>query len=87
MIRLIAIAALALGLSASAQVSIVNDVVVVQDPGGQINALVGFDNMSIFPSKQEQFCRAAFNAARQGGLGDNFDGIFSPVTDSSCVSA
>ncbi|MBM4779184.1 MAG: hypothetical protein GQE15_15870 [Archangiaceae bacterium] len=75
--RLVVIAALGLSFSALAQVSIVNDIVVVQDPGGQINALVGFDNMSIFPSKQEQFCRAAFNAARAGGLADNFDGIFS----------
>jgi hypothetical protein len=71
---------MALSATALGQVSIVNDLVVVQDPGGGINGLVGMNNMSIFPSKQEQFCRAAFNAARQGGLADNFDGIFSFTT-------
>lgn len=78
--RIVVIAALALSFSAKAQVSIVNDIVVVQDPGGRLNSLVGLDNMSIFPSKQEQFCREAFNTARLGGLADNFDGIFSFTT-------
>lgn len=70
-------AALLLASVSGAQVSIANDIVIVGDPSGAINALVGMNNMSIFPSKQEQFCRAAFNAARLGGLGDNFDGVFS----------
>ena len=61
---------------ASAQpVSLVGDIVVIQDPGGGINALVGMDNMSIFPSHQEQFCRAAFNTARAAGIPDLFDGV------------
>ena len=33
------------------------------------------NNMTIFPSKQEQFCRAAFNTARQAGVPDVFDGV------------
>ncbi len=62
------------------QVSFNNDIVVVADPSGTINGALGMGNMNIFPSKQEQFCRAAFNAARAGGLGDNFDGIVSFTT-------
>ncbi|MDP1920386.1 MAG: hypothetical protein Q8L14_29350 [Myxococcales bacterium] len=77
--RLLLLAPLVAGLSL-AQVSINNDIVIVADPSGAINGLVGMDNMSIFPSPQEQFCRAVFNAARAGGLGDNFDGIFSFTT-------
>lgn len=77
--RLLLLAPLIAGL-AQAQVSINNDIVIVADPSGAINGLVGMGNMGIFPSKQEQFCRAAFNAARAGGLGDNFDGIFSFTT-------
>lgn len=76
----VVVIAMFVSTSALAQVSVVNDVVVVSDPTGAINGLVSLNNMSIFPSMQEQFCRAAFNAARLGGLGDNFDGIFSFTT-------
>ncbi|MBE2252411.1 MAG: hypothetical protein IAE78_22960 [Myxococcus sp.] len=80
MVRSFMVVALVVGLRAQAQVSINNDIVIVADPGGAITGLVGMNNMSIFPSKQEQFCRAAFNAARAGGLLDNFDGIFAFTT-------
>jgi MYXO-CTERM domain-containing protein len=63
---------------ASAQaITVTSDIVLVPDPSGAINNLLGMNNMSIFPSKQEQFCRAAYNAARAGGLADEFDGIIS----------
>lgn len=75
--RLPVLASLLLGSAAMAQVSVVNDIVVVRDPGGAINGLLSMQNMSIFPSHQEQFCRAAFNAARAGGLRDDFDGVIS----------
>lgn len=78
--RFVTVAAVFVSATAFAQVSIANDIVAVQDPSGGINGLVGMNNMSIFPSKQEQFCRAAFNAARAGGLADNFDGIFAFTT-------
>jgi MYXO-CTERM domain-containing protein len=61
--------------AAMAQVTQVGDILVVQDPSGAINQLIGMDNMSIFPSKQEQFCRASFNAVRAAGLPDLFDGV------------
>lgn len=61
--------------SALAQVTFNGDVVLVQDPTGAITDLVGMNNQTIFPSHQEQFCRAAFNAARAGGLADEFDGV------------
>lgn len=60
---------------AAAQVSYQGNLVVVQDPSGSINNLLGMNNTAILPSKQEQFCRAAFNAARAGGLADEFDGV------------
>jgi MYXO-CTERM domain-containing protein len=72
------ISALALFVSslASAQsIGIAGNIVVVPDPTGAITDLVGMENMSILPSHQEQFCRAAFNAARAGGLADDFDGV------------
>ncbi len=61
--------------AASAQISLVGDIVVIPDPTGAINDLIGMDSMSILPSKQEQFCRAAFNTARAGGIPDLFDGV------------
>ncbi len=75
--RLLTLCLLTISAAAGAQVSQVGDILVVQDPGGSINALVGMENTAIFPSKQEQFCRAAFNAARAGGLPDYFDGVIS----------
>lgn len=78
--RVVVMGVLASACSALAQVSIVNDIVVVGDPSGAINNTVSMNNMTIFPSMQEQFCRAAFNTARQGGLADNFDGIFAFTT-------
>lgn len=57
------------------QVSFRGDLVIVQDPSGAINNLVSMNNQAILPSQQEQFCRAAFNAARAGGLADDFDGV------------
>lgn len=61
---------------ASAQVQVVGDIVVVQDPTGAITNLNSMNNMSLIPSKQEQFCRAAFNAAR-AVLPDQYDGVVS----------
>lgn len=61
--------------SASAQVMYAGDTVLVRDPTGAITDLVGMNNQTIFPSHQEQFCRAAYNAARAGGLADEFDGV------------
>ena len=62
-------------VSSAQAVGLAGDIVIVQDQGGAINALAGMNNMTIFPSKQEQFCRAAYNAARAGGLSDEFDGV------------
>lgn len=59
-----------------AQVTLVGDIVVVQDPTNAITSLVSLDNMSVFPSHQEQFCRAAYNAMRTV-LPDEFDGVIS----------
>ncbi len=76
MVRLVSAFVLSLSVAALAQsVSFNGDVVLVQDPTGALTGLVGTDNMTIFPSHQEQFCRAAFNAARAGGLADEFDGV------------
>ncbi|MFZ5440736.1 MAG: hypothetical protein ACOZQL_12065 [Myxococcota bacterium] len=61
--------------SVRAQVLFAGDVVLIRDPNGAITNLVGMNNQTIFPSHQEQFCRAAFNAARAGGLADEFDGV------------
>lgn len=62
------------GLAWAQPVSLQGDLVVVQDPDGGITGLVGMENMSIIPSHQEQFCRAAFNAAR-AVLPDDYDGV------------
>lgn len=81
--RFVTAAVMGLAASALGQVSIVNDIVVVQDQNGSINSLartMGATGPNIFPQPAEQFCRAAFNAARAGGLADNFDGIFSFTT-------
>ena len=53
---------------AAQPISVSGDIVLVQDPTGAITNLVGMNNQAIFPSHQEQFCRAAFNAARGAGL-------------------
>lgn len=67
-----------LSATAMAQVSFNGDIVVVQDTSGAITDLVAsMGSPVIFPSPQEQFCRAAYNAARAGGLADEFDGIIS----------
>ena len=58
-------------------VTLNGDIVVIQDPTGTLNRLVGMDNMSILPSHPEQFCRAAFNTMRAAGMPDLFDGIIS----------
>lgn len=75
--RLVGALSLLLSTVVAAQpVQLVGDIVVIQDPGGTITNLVS--NMGAFlPSPQEQFCRAAFNAARANGLADEFDGIIS----------
>lgn len=89
--RLMVLCAVTLSAGAWAQVSYNGDIVVVQDPQGAITNLVaGMGNPVIFPSPQEQFCRAAFNAARAGGLADEFDGVISfstseDITDLSNV--
>lgn len=76
--RVVLMASLAISTAALAQVTITNDIVVVQDPQGAITNLVAtMGSPVIFPSPQEQFCRAAFNAARAGGLADEFDGVIS----------
>lgn len=77
-------------MTALAQVSFTNDIVVVQDPSGSITNLVASMGPVIFPSPQEQFCRAAYNAARAGGLADDFDGVITfstseDITDLSNV--
>lgn len=60
---------------ASAQVSMVGDIVVVQDPSGAITNLVaGMSPGAILPSPAEQFCRAAYNQMRTV-LPDEFDGV------------
>lgn len=76
-LRILLVSLLTLSAAASAQVSQVGDIIVIQDPSGAINDYLGMDNMTILPSKQEQFCRAAFNAARAAGLPDLFDGVIS----------
>lgn len=71
-------AALLTTISAAAiaqPVTLNGDILLVQDPTGAINELVGMNNTSLFPSHQEQFCRAAFNAARASGIPDLFDGV------------
>lgn len=74
---MISCAVLVSALAAAQPVSIDGNIIVIQDPTGQINALVGMQNMSILPSHQEQFCRAAFNIARAAGIPDEFDGVIS----------
>lgn len=63
------------GVASAQSVGLAGNIVIVQDPNGAITGLVGMDNTSILPSHQEQFCRAAYNAARAGGLTDDFDGV------------
>lgn len=74
---------LAVSLAASAafaQVSVVGDIVVVQDPNGDLTNLVaGMNPGAIVPSPQEQFCRAAYNQLRTI-LPDDYDGIISFTT-------
>lgn len=77
MTRSLLLAFTVVSASAMAQVSINGNIIVVQDPTGQINELLGMNNMSIFPSKQEQFCRQAYNTMRAAGIPDTFDGIIS----------
>jgi hypothetical protein len=55
-------------LAAAQPVTFNGDIVLVQDPTGAITDLVGMNNQAIFPSHQEQFCCAAFNAALVKGL-------------------
>ena len=74
-IRIVVTALLTISGAASAQVSQVGDILVVQDPSGAINNLIGMQNMAILPSKQEQFCRAAFNSVIAAGLPDQYDGV------------
>lgn len=58
--------------AALGQISTVGDLVVVQDPGGQItNLLTGG---AVLPAPAEQFCRAAYNSARSL-LPDDYDGV------------
>lgn len=68
-------------VSIAQQVTLNGDIVVIQDPTGAINGLVGMENTSILPSHQEQFCRAAFNTMRAAGMPDLFDGIISFTAD------
>ncbi|MFO0596045.1 MAG: MYXO-CTERM sorting domain-containing protein [Myxococcaceae bacterium] len=72
-----ALLVLAASASLAQPISVNGNIVLVQDPTGSITNLVGMQNMSILPSHQEQFCRAAFNAARSAGLSDDFDGVIS----------
>src|SRR3954452_24874778 len=71
---------------ASAQVFTMGDLYIVQDPSGAITNLTSMMNMTIFPSPQEQFCRAAFNAIRAGGAPDDFDGIFAFSTADNTIT-
>ena len=75
-LRLVATLVTTISAAAMAQpVTLNGDIVIVQDPTGSITDLVGMNNSSIFPSHQEQFCRAAYNAARAAGIPDLFDGV------------
>lgn len=78
--RRVVVGLLVIAGGASAQVVVNNDIVTVRDPTGALSGILSLDNMNIFPSKAEQFCRAAYNAARAGGLGDNFDGVVTFTT-------
>lgn len=60
--------------SALGQIWTVGDLVVVKDPGGAITGLLT-PGAAIIPSPQEQFCRAAYNTARNL-LPDDYDGVF-----------
>lgn len=73
--RFALIAALVSSVAAAQPVTLNGDIVLIQDPNGAFNGLLGMNNMSILPSKQEQFCRAAFNTARAAGIPDLFDGV------------
>ncbi len=66
-----------LSATAMAQVSFNGDIVIVQDTGAITDLVASMGSPVIFPSPQEQFCRAAYNAARAGGLADEFDGVIS----------
>lgn len=77
--RLVSLAVALAASVAFAQVSVVGDIVVVQDPTGAITNLVAGMNGAILPSPQEQFCRAAYNAMRTV-LPDEYDGIISFTT-------
>ncbi|MFT3708768.1 MAG: hypothetical protein QM817_14055 [Archangium sp.] len=76
MVRSISLLSMITAALAWAQpVSIDGNIILVQDPNGAINALVGMQNMSILPSHQEQFCRQAYNTVRAAGIPDEFDGV------------
>jgi hypothetical protein len=64
-----------LSLPASAQVlRPIGDLMILEDDAnGSITGLIG--GAAIFPSPQEQFCRAAFNKARMNGLNDIYDAV------------
>lgn len=80
-LRLVATLFTTISAAAIAQpVTLNGDIVIVQDPTGAINELVGMNNSAIFPSHQEQFCRAAYNAARGAGIPDLFDGVITFTT-------
>lgn len=51
------------------------DIVVVPDPRGEINGLITELGGSIYPSMQEQFCRAAYNQMRASAHPDVYDGV------------
>ncbi len=56
----------------------VGEVIVVQDTTGGITSLIAGDpGPNIYPSVQEQFCRAAYNAVRASAHPDVYDGIIS----------
>ena len=62
--------------SSSAQVFDMGEVVVVPDPSGAITNLIAGDvGPNIYPNRQEQFCRAAYNNMRASGHADEYDGI------------
>jgi len=75
--RFVSLAVAVVAQVAFAQVTVVGDIVVVQDPTGAITNLVaGMNPGAILPSPQEQFCRAAYNQMRTV-LPDEFDGVIS----------
>jgi hypothetical protein len=80
--RVSLLAGLLMARAALAQVSVVGDIVVIQDPTGAITNLVTSTTPVIFPSPQEQFCRAAYNQMRTV-LPDEYDGVISFTTSES----